>query len=195
MHRHQWLLLASLVALAVAAFSTACGGSGDDGSEPDLSRIATATLPNPLPEPLIVDEVRPQPQGASYTVQAGDTLSSIADQVGSTVDEIIEANGIDDPTQLFVGQVLIIPGGVAPPDEVLSATAEPAATPQVSEEERTYTVESGDNAHDIAQSFGITVDELVAANNTTIDDLRSLEVGDVLIIPASAAAATPEPAP
>ena len=194
MHPRQWLLLASLVALAATALSTGCGGSGDGGGAPDLSRIATATLPNPLPEPLIVDEVRPQPQGASYTVQADDTLSAIADQFGSTVEEIIEANDIDDPRQLFIGQVLIIPGGAARAEEVLSATAEPAATPQVSEE-RTYTVQSDDNAHDIAQSFGITVDELVAANNTTIDDLRSLEIGDVLIIPAPAAGATPEPAP
>ena len=193
MHPRQWLLLASLVALAAAALSAGCGGSGDGGA-PDLSQIATATLPNPLPEPFIVDEVQPPTQGASYTVQAGDTLSSIADQLGSTVDEIIEANDIDDPRQLFVGQVLIIPGGAEAEEEVLSATAEPATTPQVSEE-RTYTVQSGDNSYEIAQSFGITVEELVAANDTTIDDLRSLQVGDVLIIPAPAAAATPEPAP
>ena len=195
MHPSQWLLLASLVALTAAALSAGCGGSGDSDDAPDLSRIATATLPNPLPEPIIVDEVRPQPQGESYTVQAGDTLSVIAGQFGSTVDEIMEANDIDDPTQLFVGQVLIIPGGAEAAEEVLSATAEPAATPQVSEEEHTYTVQSGDNSYEIAQSFGITIEELVAANNTTIDDLRSLEVGDVLIIPAPAAAATPEPAP
>ena len=194
MHPRQWLLLASLVALAAAALSAGCGGSGDSGGAPDLSRIATATLPNPLPEPFIVDEVRPQPQGESYTVQAGDTLSVIAGQFGSTVDEIMEANDIDDPTQLFIGQVLIIPGGAEAAEEVLSATAEPAVTPQVSEE-HTYTVQSGDNSYEIAQSFGITTDELAAANNTTIDDLRSLEVGDVLIIPGPAAAATPEPAP
>lgn len=194
MNPRQWLLLASLVALAAAALSAGCGGSGDSDDSPDLSRIVTATLPNPLPEPFIVDEVQSQPRGASYTVQAGDTISTIADQLGSTVEEIIEANDIDDPRQLFVGQVLIIPGGDAPADTVLSATAEPATTPDVSEE-NTYTVQSGDNSYDIAQSFGITIAELVAANNTTIDDLRSLEVGDVLIIPAPAAAATPEPAP
>ena len=194
MHPGQWLLSASLVALVAAMLFVACGGSGDDDSTPDLSRIATATLPNPLPEPLIVDEVRPPAQGVSYTVQAGDTLAVIADQLASTVDEIIAANNIDDPRQLFVGQVLIIPGGAAPAQEVLNATAEPAATAEVSEES-TYTVQSGDNAHDIAQSFGITVDEMAAANDTTIDDLRSLEVGDVLVIPAPAAGATPEPAP
>ena len=194
MNPRQWLLLASPVALAAAALSAGCGGSGDSDDSPDLRRIVTATLPNPLPEPFIVDEVQSQPRGASYTVQADDTISTIADQLGSTVEEIIEANDIDDPRQLFVGQVLIIPGGDAPADTVLSATAEPAATPDVSEE-NTYTVQSGDNSYEIAQSFGITIEELVAANNTTIDDLRSLEVGDVLIIPAPAAAATPEPAP
>jgi LysM repeat protein len=57
----------------------------------------------------------------------------------------------------------------------------------------TYTVQSGDNANDIALRFGITVEELAAANNTTVDNLRSLQVGDVLTIPASSIAATPIP--
>ena len=44
-------------------------------------------------------------------------------------------------------------------------------------------VQSGDNANDIALRFGVTVEELAAANDTTVDNLRSLEVGQVLIIP------------
>jgi lysozyme len=45
----------------------------------------------------------------SYTVQAGDTLSRIAAQFGVTVDEISEANNIENPNQIEVGQVLAIP--------------------------------------------------------------------------------------
>ena len=184
-------LCVSLLLLAAALLSMACGGSGDDGASVDLANVATATLPNPLPEPTILTGAQPPAQGASYTVQAGDTLSKIADQFGTTAEAIAQANAIADPTQLEVGQVLIIPQAGAPPP-VLGATAQPPATPGAAGE-GTYTVQAGDNASAIAERFGITIDELVAANNTTIDDLRELEVGDVLTIPARAATATPEP--
>lgn len=45
----------------------------------------------------------------SYTVQAGDTLSRIASRFGVTIDEIAEANNIENPNEIEVGQVLTIP--------------------------------------------------------------------------------------
>jgi len=45
----------------------------------------------------------------TYVVQPGDTLSDIAIQFGVTVQAIQTANGIENPDELFVGQVLIIP--------------------------------------------------------------------------------------
>ncbi len=51
-------------------------------------------------------------EGVSYTVQRGDTLSSIAQRHGARVQDIINANRITDPTRVQVGQVLFIP--VAP---------------------------------------------------------------------------------
>ena len=52
----------------------------------------------------------PSPEVISYTVRAGDTLAKIATQFGVTVEEIVEANDIEDPNRIEVGQVLIIPG-------------------------------------------------------------------------------------
>ncbi len=185
-----WLLSLLLVPLVAGVLSIACGGSSDDGEPPDLARIPTATLPNPLPEVSIVAGEAPQVAGTSYTIEAGDTLAAIADSLGTTVDELAQANGITDPTQLVVGQVLVIPGGVAPEEEVLSATVSPPPTsqpestpPPPPSDADTYAVQSGDNASDIADRFGVTLEELAAANSTTIDDLRGLQVGDVLIIP------------
>jgi len=53
----------------------------------------------------------PSPAAAviTYTVQAGDTLGKIAAEFGVTVEEIIEANDIEDPSLINVGQVLVIP--------------------------------------------------------------------------------------
>ncbi len=48
-------------------------------------------------------------EGISYTVQKGDTLSSIAKKTGSSLKDIINANRITDPTKIQVGQTLFIP--------------------------------------------------------------------------------------
>lgn len=48
-----------------------------------------------------------------YEVQPGDTLSSIAQRFGSSVEAIAERNSIPDPDRIFAGQILRIPiGGV-----------------------------------------------------------------------------------
>ncbi|MEB3100807.1 3D domain-containing protein [Ferviditalea candida] len=46
-----------------------------------------------------------------YTVAAGDTLYRIAMNYGTTVDQLMSANGIDDPRLLQVGQILRLPSG------------------------------------------------------------------------------------
>ena len=48
-------------------------------------------------------------EGVSYTVQRGDTLSSIAHKTNARMQDIINANKIADPTRLQVGQTLFIP--------------------------------------------------------------------------------------
>jgi len=50
-------------------------------------------------------------EGGSYTVQKGDTLSGIAHKTGAKMQDIINANKIDDPTMLQVGRTLFIPKG------------------------------------------------------------------------------------
>ncbi|GAG47541.1 unnamed protein product, partial [marine sediment metagenome] len=49
------------------------------------------------------------------------------------------------------------------------------------------------NASVIAERFGITLEELAAVNGVTTDELRALEVGQVLIISADAGAPLPAP--
>lgn len=50
-------------------------------------------------------------QGTTYTIQRGDTLSSIAQKTGAKLQDIVNANKIADPTKIRVGQTLFIPGG------------------------------------------------------------------------------------
>jgi LysM repeat protein len=46
----------------------------------------------------------------AVTVSSGDTLSAISSRCEVSVDELMEANGIDDPRALQVGDTLTIPG-------------------------------------------------------------------------------------
>jgi LysM repeat protein len=48
-------------------------------------------------------------EGATYTVQRGDTLSSIAHKTNARIQDIVNANKIADPTRLQAGQTLFIP--------------------------------------------------------------------------------------
>lgn len=49
---------------------------------------------------------QPDTGGGSYVVQSGDTLSGIAAQLGTSVDDLASANGIANPDLLTVGQTL-----------------------------------------------------------------------------------------
>ena len=101
--------------------------------------------------------------GSTYTVKSGDSLWSIANQYGITVDELKRANNLTSNT-LQIGQVLTIPGQTTTPP-----------TGNV-----TYTVKRGDSLWSIANQYGITVDELKRANNLTSN---TLQIGQVLTIP------------
>lgn len=60
-----------------------------------------------------------------YTVQTGDSVGAIAVRFNSTIEAIIEENGLDNPNALFVGQLLQIPVNLVTP----TATRPPTSTP------------------------------------------------------------------
>src|SRR5689334_2589186 len=70
--------------------------------EPTQDADATATayarqqVPSPTPAGL-------------YVVQQGDTLGGLAEDFGTTVEDIMAANGLTDPNAIQAGQTLIIP--------------------------------------------------------------------------------------
>jgi len=74
--------------------------------------VGPAMTPPPPPTRPPMPTVRPtpSPEVISYAVRAGDTLAKIATRFGVTLEQIVEANDIEDPNLIEVGQVLIIPG-------------------------------------------------------------------------------------
>ncbi len=47
--------------------------------------------------------------GIIHVVQSGETMGAIAERYGVTVNDILEANDLDDPDRLSIGQELVIP--------------------------------------------------------------------------------------
>ena len=109
-----------------------------------------------------------QVQPGTYTVKAGDTLQSIANQFGLTIRELVVAN----PQLIKPGLTLNIPAPVAIPN-----TGETNSPSQP----RIYKVQPGDTLTLIAIKFGTTVAAIAAANNIT--NVNAIQVGQELVIP------------
>lgn len=107
----------------------------------------------------------PQPNGTTYVVAAGDTLSSIGQRFGVDWHLIAQINGLPDPNKIYVGQVLRINGGTAP---------------QPSGGAVYYTVQSGDTLSAIASRYGTSYQNIAAING--ISDPNKIYAGQVLRI-------------
>lgn len=72
----------------------------------------------------------------TYTVQKGDTLSAIAKKNGTTVDEIVSKNGIQDANKISIGQNLTI-NETTEPSVTTEATAESTQSTESTQSEDT----------------------------------------------------------
>lgn len=113
------------------------------------------------------------PTGQIYTVQPGDNLFRIARRFETTSSALAAANGIANPSLIFVGQVLTIPGATSP-------TPAPATPPPAGG--TVYIVQPGDTLFRIAVRNNSTVSTLAAANN--IANPALIFVGQRITIPA-----------
>ncbi len=147
--------------------------------------------PEPVFQPPVTREPRPEtvrPEDAkTYTVRSGDSLSRIASRHGVEMTEIMALNNIANPDRIEVDQVLLLPAHARVRSD--APAARPAATPPPSNGD-TYTVRSGDALSRIAVRHGVSLEDLMAANNITNPD-RIIE-GQRLVIPAGGTAPTPE---
>lgn len=106
----------------------------------------------------------------TYTVKAGDSLWSIANKYGITVNELKRLNNLTSDN-LTIGQALRVPSS-----ETGTTTG---GTPTTS---NTYTVKSGDSLWKIANQYNVTVNAIKTLNGLTSD---SLTIGQQLLIPTT----------
>ncbi len=190
----------AVVLLVVGLFMVVIWFTGDSPPalpaflSPDTETPAPTSTPKPAtatPSPSVTPEPSetPAPEGPlTYVVEEGDSLASIADQFGVTIDQLIAANNLVDPNNIGVGSQLIIPDPDAdlPTETPLPETLVPGSTIE-------YVVRSGDNLQTIAVRFNSTIESIAEAND--LDPSGVLFVGLRLIISVNIVTPVPTDTP
>ncbi len=101
-----------------------------------------------------------------YTVEKGDSLWSIANKYGISVNDLVALNNLGT-TVLTIGQQILIP-------------TKKEETKETDEDQNIYIVQRGDSLWSIAKKFNISVNKLKTLNNLSTNMLK---IGQKLIIP------------
>jgi LysM repeat protein len=199
---------------------TSAIGSAAVGLLPGTARAAAAPVqaddtaaaqsPTTVAELGAPDEVDSQP--SVYVLKAGDNLIRVSARYGTTVQAILDNNGLTNANRIFIGQTLIIPGQADIPAVAEEAPSVAEEAPSVAEEapsvaeeapsvaeeapsvaeeapavadapDTTYTVQRGDSAIIIARRSGISEAALLEANG--IRNANLVMIGQVLTIPSN----------
>lgn len=135
-------------------------------AQSQAAEVATAASTNNVTsKPAVVaTALKSKADIQTYTVQAGETISSLATRFGITSDSIRWSNGLSGDS-------------VAPGTKLLI----PPVTGIV------YTVKAGDTAESLAARFGTSKDQILAYND---GEISGLQVGEQIIIPNGSQNAT-----
>lgn len=139
--------------------------------------VTTEVAPTPQPA---------QPEIARHVVVEGDTVRSIAAAYGLDVASVLSANGLGPSSLIFPGEAIVLPladPSVVQPDEDEAPPAETTPAPRPAPTEAspgTHVVESGDTLFALAESYGVTVAELDAAN--ALGGSTLIVPGQVLVV-------------
>jgi LysM repeat protein len=142
-----------------------------------IPTIAAPTAGGPTPDALATPTALPTDPPCNYTVQQGDTFYAISRKLKINPEDLIRVNPRANPNALQIGDVLNVPGCEKPTSPAPAGATTAPGAPQ------TYTIQAGDTLGRIATRFGVTVQELVKANNFANESVI-LNIGQVITIPA-----------
>jgi LysM repeat protein len=90
--------------------ATAAGAAAPHSSATVTSTDSPAPVPAPAKKETAFASNFPK-QGIMYTVQKGDTVALIAKKTGAKFQDIVNVNQLTDPSKIYPGQQLAVPGG------------------------------------------------------------------------------------
>jgi LysM repeat protein len=133
-------------------------------------------FPTATPVPLVPANPTEAPSTSTtveHTVQAGETLTSIAIRYGTTVEAIRQNNGLTSDV-IFVGQKLTVQGGTTAPSGPMTV----------------HVVSANETLFAIALRYGVTVEDIKAVNGLGSDVIY---VGQQLNIPGTGSGGQSQP--
>jgi len=95
----------------------------------------------------------------NYTVKPGETLSEIAERYGTSVQRLMQLNGLRSPQDLWAGSRIQVPG---------AAPARPSGGgggTRTTTVNANYTVKPGETLSELAERYGTSVQRLMELNN------------------------------
>lgn len=186
----------AVVLLVVGLFLVVIWLTGDN--PPGLPAFLASDTPTPSVTPTRIPptstpDYSPTPELPSatptltiYTVEVGDTLSSIAARFGVDLLVLMVANNLTDANAIVVGQQLTIPSAdyQTPTFTPLPSTLFPGMKIE-------HIVQPGETLASIAALYNSTEAAIIAEND--IEDPNLIGIGDRLVVPVNLVTATRTP--
>jgi LysM repeat protein len=170
----RWLRRLFLFALVVAVFAVVAYfiSSGDEGEIQGLYNLQVTLAIQTAVAGRLFDATRTAeaslPQYRLLRLGEGESLLSIAEQYGTTVEVLRMANQLLTTVDFGSGETIIVPVGMQVLDPPRSFQA--------------YVVVAGDTLNTLATRFDVTIEQLQADNPVLAG--RELLPGDTVFIPA-----------
>lgn len=152
--------------------------------------------PSPSPTDTLLPTLAPtvtEQAPFEYTVAGGDTCGGIAVTFGVSVQSVIILNNLPAAcNNLTVGQKLKIPYPTATPLPLPTNTLQPVDATQAACQKVNLTVQENDTLSSIAANYAVSMQAIKDFNGLATDNVF---LGQLLVIPLCARAATPGPTP
>ncbi len=161
-----------------------------------VSPVSVPVTPTTAPEPVQAQTPRPQPQPTpkptpkpeSYTVRAGDSLTSVAAANGLSVGQLASYNNLANDAHIRVGQRLWLVAGKVTPQPARQTQPSTPARQSSSSSTATHKVQAGESLTAIARKYNVTLQALAAENDLSVTD--GVFIGQTLKLPNGAQAVT-----
>ena len=131
---------------------------------------------------------RPKPEPESYTVRAGDSLTSVAATHGLTVGQLASYNNLANDAHILIGQRLWLVAGKVKPQPVSaqqpSQASQSTKNNQSTQSTATHRVQSGESLTAIARRYNISLHALAKENGLSVTD--GVLIGQTLKLPSDA---------
>ena len=131
----------------------------------------------------------------SYTVRAGDSLTSVAATHGLTVGQLASYNNLANDAHILIGQRLWLVAGKVKPQPVSaqqpSQAAQSTKNNQSTQSTATHRVQSGESLTAIARRYNISLHALAKENGLSVTD--GVLIGQTLKLPSDAKAESSTP--